>query len=147
MTETPHAPYISTVIQALTTAGHHIEDAWTTTADGPGTHPQLTAVITLDTSPWPDGILLRWEWHGTDPDGIYPPGPSWEWLRRHDTGTHSEPAALRVDGWADPASVLAAVHSLLNTGHPTGSQRAGRWDGAAALERVIQQWAATMETA
>jgi hypothetical protein len=145
----PHDPYITAVIDALADVGLDPTDITLDDCDTRGTHCYLRAVITYDEDTplnpdhWQHGLTLLWEWHtGIEAaDGEPERGPVWLWAKRLRDGATREPEVLRVDGYANPVQVAAAMHELDLVGRPV-KDRPGRWDGAAALDAACEAWGA-----
>lgn len=147
MISLPHDLYLNAVTTALTDVGMDPADAWTSDADTRGLHCYLAAAITLTPedsgiSPdrWPEGLLLLWEWHPGVEEGEAERGPIWLWAKLRGDGSNTPPAALPVDGYANPVQVAATAHELAETGRAV-KVRPGVWDGARDLDARVNAWA------
>jgi hypothetical protein len=138
----PHDLYLTQVYSALTDIGltpdHHTLD----NSDTRGTHCYLRGM--LHHPPyrrWPHGLLLIWEWHTGLEAGESERGPVWLWAAVLADGSNTEPAALPVDGYANPVQVAAGFGELVETGVAVKA-RPGRWRGADALDAACEAWGA-----
>lgn len=143
---TPHDTYIEAVGAALAAVGLDATGIWTANADTRGLHQYLNAALTLtpedstiDPTMWPEGLILIWEWHSGKEENEDPRGPVWLWAKKLRDGGNSEPAALPIDGYANPVQVAAAADELTATGKSL-KPRPGQWAGAPALEADITAW-------
>jgi hypothetical protein len=145
----PHDPYIDAITTALADIGLDPTDTTLDDCDTRGTHCYLRAVIAwgedtaLNPDRWQHGLVLLWEWHtGIEAaDGEPERGPVWLWAKRLSDGAIREPELLRVDGYANPVQVAAAVHGLDLAGCAVKA-RPGRWDSSAALDAACEEWGA-----
>ncbi|MDW6058048.1 hypothetical protein SAZ11_08095 [Streptomyces sp. FXJ1.4098] len=146
----PHDPYITAIVDALTTAGFTPADNFTDDSDTSGSHFYLRAVITLDPDTsgidpqrWPHGLILIWEWHtGIEvADGEPERGPTWEWARLVDShGQCGERAALTAVGYASPAYVVESVRALIERRNQ--STPVELWEHAMELDAACAAWGA-----
>lgn len=143
----PHDPYITAVIDALTTAGLEPDSYWTSdaeidpyaTGDDAGCTTMLNAVIGWDDSTDDDtgGLLLLWD-H---------PAEQWQHARPRVEGGNTEPEFLPTLGrYAQPGSVVAAVSALL-AGDPLPEGYAPYWHEADAVRAAVDAWAADESSA
>lgn len=143
MTSLPHDPYIAAAIEALTAAGLEPVDHFTDDSDTRGSHCFLRAVITLDpdTTRWPHGLILIWEWHtGIEAaDGEPDRGPSWEWARLvTEHGECGERQAFTSLGYPSPAYVVESVRALIERRNQ--SAPAESWEHAGELDAACEAW-------
>jgi len=147
MTDLPHAPYITAVIDALTTAGIEPDSWWISDdevdpyATGPdaGCTTMLNAVITWDDSrideddeDGSDGLFLFWD-H---------PAEQWQWARPRPEGGNTEPEFLpRLGRYSHPDVVAATAHALLND-QPLPEGHAPYWHPADTVKAAVEAWAA-----
>lgn len=161
----PHDAYITAVCAALTAAGlglsDHGADTWTDDGE------TLTAVITLDPdgttdldsgdiptgTRWPNGLILRWEWHLGIEQGEPERGPLWEFAELKADGSNEYPTALPVYGYASPAAVVEAARRVIaheiGAGHFynggqwtgwTGGLIGDSWENASELDAACEAW-------
>lgn len=146
MTDLPHDPYITAVIDALTSAGLEPTDAWTSDAeidpyrtDGDaGCATMLTAVISWDgdhpaiaDAVAPDGMLLFWD-H---------PAEQWQYAERDAGGGNTRPEFIpRLGRYSQPEAVVAAVRALL-AGQPQPEGHAPYWHEADGVRTAVDAWA------
>lgn len=149
MTDTlPHDEYIAAVCHQLADVGLDPADTTLDDCDTRGLHQYLRALLTftsdatygVNPDQWPHGLLLIWEWHSGIEAGEAERGPVWLWAKGLPDGSNTEPAALPVDGIANPVQVAWALAELINRGG-TPRRRIGRWDGAAGLDAACDAWA------
>jgi len=138
----PHDPYITAVVDALTTAGLEPDTCWTSDAEtdrygtghDAGCTTMLNAVIGWgdNTDDNTGGLLLLWD-H---------PAEQWQHARPRSEGGNTEPEFLpRLGLWSDPAAVVATVRALL-AGEPVPDGHAPYWHPADAVRRAVDSWAA-----
>jgi hypothetical protein len=139
----PHDPYITAVVEALTTADLGPDNNWTSDAEidrydtGPdaGCTTMLSAYLDWDTAPGHDhGLALMWE-H---------PAEQWTWAPRHRDGhLEYEPEFLPLNRWADPAAVVE-VARVLHAGLPAPAAEDPRlWSNYVAAGEAVRAWAET----
>jgi hypothetical protein len=138
----PHDPYITAVVDALTTAGIEPDGCWTSdaetdpyaTGDNAGCTTMLNAVITWNDATDDDsgGLLLLWD-H---------PAEQWQYARPRAEGGNTEPEFLeRLGRYSDPAVVATFARALL-TGVPLPEGHAPYWHPADAVRRAVDAWTA-----
>jgi hypothetical protein len=138
----PHDPYITAVIEALTTAGLEPDDYWTSdaetdpyaTGDDAGCTTMLNAVIGWDDETDDDtgGLFLFWD-H---------PAEQWQYARPRAEGGNTEPEFLpKLGRYSDPAAVVATVRALL-AGELLPEGHAPYWHEADSVRRAVDAWAA-----
>ncbi|NEY33052.1 hypothetical protein GTU99_12765 [Streptomyces sp. PRKS01-65] len=148
MTDLPHDPYITAVIDALTTAGLEPTEHWTDAGeldpyrddDYAGLACMLTAVLVWDgdhpaltDTNAPHGITLLWE-H---------PAEQWQWARRKRNGhLEREPEFLPLPRWADPDAVVDVVRVLLAGLEVPGGEDPRLWLDYVAAGEAVTAWAA-----
>ncbi|MFJ9889833.1 hypothetical protein ACIQRW_28815 [Streptomyces sp. NPDC091287] len=146
MTELPHDPYITAVIEALTAAGLEPDAWWTSdaeidpyaTGDDAGCITMLNAVIAWDDTrvdeddeTGRDGLFLFWD-H---------PAEQWQYARPRSEGGNTEPEYLPKLGlYSDPDAVAAAARALL-ADQPFPDGHAPYWHPADTLRAAVTAWA------
>ncbi|MFD6421580.1 hypothetical protein [Streptomyces sp. NPDC060198] len=145
MTELPHDPYITAVVDALTGAGLEPSSWWTSDAEtdpyetGPdaGCTTMLSAVIRWDADEDDetglDGLFLFWE-H---------PAEQWQYALPDSGGGNTPPELLtRLGRYSDPVAVAATARALL-TDTPLPKGYAPYWHPADAVRRAVEAWTNT----
>ncbi|MDX2520574.1 MULTISPECIES: hypothetical protein [Streptomyces] len=146
MTRTlPHDPYITAVVDALTTAGLEPTTAETRDTEenrfAPDTGAELDALLVwdgdtagLNTDAHEDGIVLLWE-H---------PAEQWQWAPRKQHGElKHEPEFLPLHRWADPAAIVDVVRVLLAGLPAPGGQDPRLWLHFVSAHAAVDAWEAT----
>ncbi|MFE3123717.1 hypothetical protein ACFXHD_09880 [Streptomyces hydrogenans] len=140
----PHDPYITAVVDALTTAGLEPTTHWTSDLeldpydDGPhaGCTTMLNAYLDwngTETAAHEHGFALLWD-H---------PAEQWQWAPRAENGhLDSAPEFLpKLGRYAHPDAVVATVRAL-TTGEPLPEGHAPYWHEADAVKTAVAAWAA-----
>ncbi|MFJ8844309.1 hypothetical protein ACIRFF_15555 [Streptomyces cyaneofuscatus] len=146
--ELPHDPYITAVIDALSTAGLEPDTWWTSdaetdpyaTGDDAGCTTMLTAVIRWDDTrideddeTGRDGLFLFWD-H---------PAEQWQYARPRPEGGNTEPEFLPTLGrYSDPGAVASTARALL-TDEPLPDGHAPYWHPADSVRAAVTAWSTT----
>lgn len=141
MTELPHTPYITAVIDALTIPGLEPDSWWMSdaeidpyvTGEDAGCTSMLTAVLVWnDTCIDEDGLLLFWD---------HPAG-HWQYARPRPDGGNTQPEFLPHLGlYSDPGAVAGTVANLLAK-RPLSEEDAPYCDPADAVREAVEAWSA-----
>ena len=141
MTDQPHTPYITAVIEALTAAGLEPTGWWHSDLDGNpyGEGEMLNALLTWDGGhPAASGrvadrgMILLWE-H---------PAEAWQYARRRSGGGNEEPQVIpSLPLWANPTGVVEIVRQLLSEG-PVPTDAHLRWNRHAEMQAAVDAWEA-----
>lgn len=168
----PHAPYITTITDALTAASLEPAEWWVDDAETRGTYCHLNAVITLDPSgtiasgdedardatPWAYGLLLIWEWHTGLEEGGPERGPLWQFAKLNKDGSNEYPTDLPVHGYASPDAVVDAARKVIsreigaggfhNYGSPSwnGGIIGDSWERAKEVDAACETWGVNENT-
>lgn len=148
MSELPHAPYITAVVNALAAAGLEPDQWWTSdaeidpyaTGDDAGCTTMLSAVLAWDDTrvdeddeTGRDGLFLFWD---------HPAG-QWQYARPRAEGGNTEPEyLLKLGLYSNPDHVAATTKALL-ADQPLPEGYASYWHPADAVRTAIRTWAAT----
>lgn len=138
----PHDPYITAVIDALTTAGLGPDDCWTSCADEYDSDDCLIPSAVLSWTPNHPAVDATEFDHGI---GVYwNSAVGWECARRGPYGTNEPPYGLGPDLWGAPKHVVTAVREYLALVEHY-SDVSGEWERAGEVRAAVEAWSASFD--